>query len=258
VHLHEQIAAGGKDTPNAFRVDHGLRAGYPTSKEILVGFEAEVAEALVARIGILGVHGRCNTIDVHTEDGVVGDGAIAGPHLEGPNGHVLFKTGGQDEDLVLVGHVTFVGVGLGHAEHQIGIAHLAAVRKLGQSGVVCRVALQHTAVHPGADRLDFISTQYAFPHEMAVFRIWRPRRHVADGGHVLDEGPIGGHFVIGREGHGTDFTRSVAFCAGVVDDRGHIGVVGDLRGERRAAEEEYEGVKTTCHHGLKVGAEWNE
>ena len=119
-------------------------------------------------------------------------------------------------------------IGFRHTEHQVGLAHLAALRKFWQAGIVGRIAFRHPGVHPCADGFDFLGTQDALAHKMTVVGIRRPRRHVPDGGHILYECTVGGHFIVCSEGHGTDLTGPVAFRAGIVDDRGHVEVIGDL------------------------------
>ena len=55
---------------------------------------------------------------------MVGHIAVAGHHLEGADGRGIIEPCGQHEDLVLVGHVPAVIIGLSHGKHQVRCADL--------------------------------------------------------------------------------------------------------------------------------------
>ena len=251
VHLDKQVASCRDDPTDALGVDHGQRARNPSTEEILVGVKAEVPKALVTKVGILCIQRGSRPGDVDAQDGVVRDGVVARHDLQRTDGHVRLKTRRQDEDLVLVRHGAFVHIRRWHGHHEVRISDLAVFREVRQTGIVGRIPLGLSGIDPGAQGFNFLGAQDPFPHKVTVGRIRRPRRHVACGGHELDEFAVGRYLLKGGERHRSDFTHPVTLGAVFVDDGRYVRVVRDaLSIDSDAQQEEREEQRKS--HGIKL------
>ena len=248
VHLQEQVAPRLHDMPDGRRKLERRRAWHPPPKQELLHVDAVIAKAFVPRIGVGRIQGLGLGDDVRDvgvrDQGVVVDRVVARPDFHRLHLLGLGHAGGDHKDLVLVQHVAFMNEGLGHAQHEVGLANLAVVGVRRQPGIVCGVALRHAVRHPGADDVLLGLGQKPLATQGTVVVVWRPRRHVARLGDVLDEVAVRRDFRVRGERHGADLPHPMALGALVVNDGRDVRMKRDRLGQTSRR-----GKRRNAHHG---------
>ena len=155
---------------------------------------------------------------------------VAGAELECDHHLVLDEAGGNDEIAVDVVPVRRHWEGLGHAQHQVGLAEtpLGVGTERDRHGVV-GIAQPCAVLRPGCEERDLVVAEAARVAESAEARHRPPRRHEPLAGHEGDH-PVPAFRVV------VPFQRerarcrscSVAFDAVGLQQRRDVAVVGDL------------------------------
>ena len=119
-----------------------------------------------------------------------------------------------------------MGERLGHAQHEVGLANLTAFGEIGQSRIVGGITFRHPLLDPSADQCLLVVRQKPLTAKRAVVVVRGPWGHVVGLGDVLDERTQRRHFLVRREGHGANFTLSMALSAMGVNEWRNVFVKG--------------------------------
>ena len=110
----------------------------------------------------------------------------------------------------------------GQLENDVGLGNPPALREGFRRGSIGRLTFDRAAVDPSDDLLFLAGSQRQIVREISVFRVGRPRRHLARehcGANRL--GP-GASVFEGQKRHGSRFARTVAALAAILENRLYV------------------------------------